>query len=738
MHTLSPRQCPIRLGVALAIALVGVAFAAEPDDPFSAANEAKKGKATKPEPAKDKSLSTDATANLIRLEMVLDPAEGRRGETVRLTITGTPKDGYHTYPITQRSEDPIQDPSGLSKLVFGPSPGLKPLTPIYESESEFVVEKGSGVFLEHRKVFTWAVDILVLPNAKEGEHKLPFTIQLQLCDEKRCVPGKHRYELPIRVSNLPAVPVTADLQRRPQLERADIKTIPVPEKFQPHISKSAPTIKPPEDKAGRDANEPASAEIKQSSPAEASFFQRLLLAMSAGFIMLLTPCVFPMIPVTVSFFLKQGEKEHNSPLVLATVYSGTIVVVLTLAVLLLGNLIISWANNVWLNLAMGVVLVFFALSLFGMFEIELPHFLTRFTSAHEGTGYVGAFFMALTFTVNSFTCTGPFLGPLLAAVKELKMSPYEVFASALAYSAAFAAPFFLLAIFPRMLKALPKSGGWLNAVKVVMGFLELALALKFFSISDNGFFPGNPRFFNYETVLCTWIALAIACGLYLFGIYRLPHDTPVEHIGVPRLLFATFCFGLALYMTPLLQRKAPLGAVGEFIIAWLPQDTASTAETAKNGTAPGTSHLAWTRNYEKAWQEARASGKLLFIDFTGINCINCRFNEQTVFPRQDVRAEMEKFVRVQLYTDVVPDRSLSAENAQAEAERNLKWQESTFGDISLPLYVVIDPAGAEQPVSVDNKLTGTVKGRASGTINDVPAFVDMLRKAAGQQVASRE
>src|SRR5262245_11250331 len=366
--------------------------------------------------------------------------------------------------------------------------------------------------------------------------------------------------------------------------------------------------------------------------------------MGAGFIMLLTPCVFPMIPVTVSFFLKQGEKEHNSPLVLALIYSGTIIVVLTVAVLVLGNVITTLANNVWLNLAMGLLLVVFALSLFGMFELELPGFLTRYTSAHEGTGYVGAFFMALTFTVNSFTCTGPFLGPLLTAVKELKMTRTQVFTSSLAYAVAFASPFFVLALFPRLLRSLPKSGGWLNAVKVVMGFLELALALKFFSIMDAGFFPGDPQLFNYETVLCTWIALAIACGFYLFGVFRLPHDSPVEHIGVPRLIMATVCLGLAVYMTPLLWRKAPLGALGNVLISWLPQDSAtadpSPIPSSNGNTGAAAAHLDWTRDYEKAWQQARAEKKLLFIDFTGTNCINCRFNETTVFPRPEVRSEM--------------------------------------------------------------------------------------------------
>ncbi len=375
--------------------------------------------------------------------------------------------------------------------------------------------------------------------------------------------------------------------------------------------------------------------VSRAVPAGVGMFQQLAIAALAGFAMLLTPCVFPMIPITVSFFLKQGEKEHHSPLALAVVYSGTIVVVLTAAVLVLGKFIVQWANDEWLNLGMGAVLLIFALSLFGMFELELPHFLTRFTSAREGQGgYVGAFFMALTFTINSFTCTGPFLGPLLSSVKELRLSFGQIAASAVAYSAAFAAPFFVLALFPRLLKSLPRSGGWLNATKVVMGFIEVALALKFLSIADAGFSPGSPRFFNYETVLCTWIALSIGCGLYLLGVYRLPHDTPVESIGVPRLLLATFFLGLAVYMTPLLARHTPLGngrrfpgrhaAAGQF--RRFPEGGTSTGRREKQPDRSG--GLEYSPDYEAAWAKAKQEHKLLFIDFTGFNCTNCRLERE--------------------------------------------------------------------------------------------------------------
>src|SRR5262249_509181 len=216
-----------------------------------------------------------------------------------------------------------------------------------------------------------------------------------------------------------------------------------------------------------------------------------------AFLMLLTPCVFPMIPITVNFFLKQSEKEHHRPLAVASVYSGTIIVLLTLVMLVLGTVVIKLANDPWFNLALGGVLIYVALSLFGMYEIELPAGLARFTSAREGQGgFAGAVFMAMTFTITSFTCTGPFLGALLAPVAGLQPPKLHLVLAALVYSATFAAPFFLLALFPAMLRKLPKSGGWLNAIKVTMGFLEIGAALKFLSNTDMAWSPGDPRLFN--------------------------------------------------------------------------------------------------------------------------------------------------------------------------------------------------------------------------------------------------
>jgi thiol:disulfide interchange protein len=718
--------------LAVVLTLTGRISAEPDDDPFADSNSATAASNSQGRPD-----STDKTVDLLQLEASIEPGEVRPGQTVRLTIKGTPKTGYHTYPFTQYSEDPEQRPDGLSQLIFDPASGLKPLPPVTESKPEFAIGQAGGVFLEHDKPFTVNQDILILPDAAPGERTLSLRVQLLVCDVNRCVPGKRLLSVQVRVAGEP-VALSADLEKRLTEPLPAPQVIAVPARLRDSMSDV--TGKGDQPGAAVGAQPRTSPASGVAAPADVGIVQQLALAAVAGFVMLLTPCVFPMIPITVSFFLKQGEKEHHNPLALAIVYSGTIVVVLTAAVLVLGSSIVRWANDPWLNLGMGFILLVFALSLFGMFELELPHFLTRFTSAREGQGgYIGAFFMALTFTINSFTCTGPFLGPLLSGVKELHLSFWQIAASAVAYSAAFAAPFFVLALFPRLLKALPKSGGWLNATKVVMGFVEVALALKFLSITDAGLHPGNPRFFNYETVLCTWMALAVGCGLYLLGLFRLPHDTPLENVGVPRLLLATFFLGLAVYMTPLLARRTPLGAVGEFLIAWLPQD--SVAESAagpraeQSGAPATTAALHFTRDYVTAWEQAKKEGKLLFIDFTGVNCQNCRLNEKTVFPRPEVREQMEKFVRLQLYVDVVPDAKLTKQEAKQQADRNLEWQGATFKDTSLPLYVVLDPSGSEQPFTDDGKLAGTVKGRASGTITDVPEFVAVLRNARAKQVA---
>jgi thiol:disulfide interchange protein len=720
---MNPRRHIVRAGaviltVGLAIAVLTGGWSgvrgAPPDrgDPFATQNQAAPGEkgdpfalenqapplqpgAVKSAPGGGSSRETDnepTFADLVRFEVSASPTTVRRGTTFTLTINGTVKKGYHAYPITRRAPEQVS----LTKIRYDKSPSWKPLWPVRESPSEWVRDTDGKLVQAFADHFTWEQDIVVLPEAQPGALKVQFSLpRAQVCNDKKCWYGDPSFEVPVEVSAEPAATLSPEIQQRLQV------TEPPPPEIVPYPGSIGGNL------------------------GDRSIWAVLLAAQGAAIAMLFTPCVFPMVPITVNFFLKRSEKKKHNPLPTAAVYSLTIIIVLALAVLVLGNLVVALATNAWLNLILGAVLVFFALSLFGMYDIELPSFLSRFTANREGQGgYLGAVFMALTFTLTSFTCTGPFLGPLLVAAKELQLSPWKLVLASLTYSATFAAPFFVLALFPGLLKRLPKSGGWLNAVKVVMGFLELAAALKFLANTDITLNPGNPWLFTYDTVLVAWIALSATCGIYLLGWIRLPHDSPVEHIGVPRLVLATIFFGFAVYMAPALWRATPTGIIGQGLVAFLPLDT-----------SPAKDDLYWRlirsqKDYEEAWADAVKQKRPIFIDFTGVTCTNCRANENNVFRLPAVREEFKKYVLVRMYTDSVPSPELSAAEAERQAQQNAAWQQKTFGDASNPLYGIIRP---DSGPAIDEQ--GVLRGRenqTAGLIRDPQKFLDFLKAGAGE------
>jgi thiol:disulfide interchange protein DsbD len=317
-----------------------------------------------------------------------------------------------------------------------------------------------------------------------------------------------------------------------------------------------------------------------------------------------------MLPITISFFLKQAENKQNRPLVLATVYTLTIITVLTLGAVVLLETFQQISQESYTNFILGGLFIFFALSLFGMYEIRLPSRLATFTSIREGQGgIIGTVFMALTFTIISFSCVAPFMGGFAGiAVQERPF--WQTILGGLAFSATFASPFFFLALFPSLLKSLPKSGSWLNTVKVVMGFLELAAALKFLRAGEL-LVLDEAEILTYEFTLGMYIAISFMCGIYLLGLFRTPHDTPNEHLGVPRLLFAFMFLSLGFYLTPGLfkvnedQQQFPRGAIFAWLDSFLLPDEGS--------------RLPWGGNLAKAIKEAEEgpNRKLVFIDFTG-------------------------------------------------------------------------------------------------------------------------
>jgi len=388
----------------------------------------------------------------------------------------------------------------------------------------------------------------------------------------------------------------------------------------------------------------------------------LVLAMSMGFLALLTPCVFPMIPITISFFMHRSENTNSSPLKSATVYMLGIVLTFTflgmmLAILLGASGANQLAANPIVNMFIAFLFIYFAMSLFGFYEIEIPESLRRLSLQKENSeGYVGILFMALTFTLTSFTCTVQFMGLILVAASQGEW--FWPIIGMLIFSLAFASPFFFLALFPHYLTKLPQSGGWLNSVKVVMGFLELAAAFKFISNTD---LVWNWNIFTYEVVLYLWALIMLLTGLYIFGLIKFKNDSPVT-FSIQRSLFAlAFIF----FGTYLAAGNHGYDINGN-IKSYLPPKKYQ-------------SNLVWNNNLDDAFIIAAEQNKNIFIDFTGVTCTNCRWMETNIFSINSVEELMSEYVLVSLYTDA----------GEGYLEKR-EYQINRFETAALPYYVILD------------------------------------------------
>jgi thiol:disulfide interchange protein DsbD len=344
------------------------------------------------------------------------------------------------------------------------------------------------------------------------------------------------------------------------------------------------------------------------------------------------------------------------------------------------------ANTVVFNLLLSALLVFFAFNLLGMFEIRMPSWLLTFTASKESKGgFLGVLFMSLTFTLTSFTCTFAFAGTVLVMAESGdRLRPII---GLLAFSAAFSLPFFFLALFPSILKKLPKSGGWMNIAKVLMGLLELGAAVKFLGAADQSW-NGQPAVFDFHLMIAIWAVISIGAALYLFGIFRLPHDVPTENIGVMRFVSAMAMLCFAMYLgTGLFGAQKPQGAIWKNVEAF----ANSTSHVGSDRTGPTVTHgsLTYSLDFERALDYAIEQNKPLFLDFTGVNCTNCRKMEQGAMSDVDIENRLGRFVRIQLFTDRVPlpDRK----EAERLKEFNQNLQNGWFGTIALPSYVVIPP-----------------------------------------------
>ena len=457
-----------------------------------------------------------------------------------------------------------------------------------------------------------------------------------------------------------------------------------------------------------------------------SLWGLILEAILWGFLMLLTPCVFPMVPMTVSFFLKQSGSQAAGRFK-AGMYGLFIVLLYTIPISIIIGLtwaiggsavtadIFNWLSTHWLpNIIFFVIFMVFAASFFGAFEIVLPSKWTNSADKNsDKKGLAGVFFLALTLVLVSFSCTGPIVGTVL--IKSTQGEFWTPMITMLAFSVAFALPFALLAFFPSVLKKLPKSGGWLNSVKVVLGFIEVALGLKFLSVADQTY---HWHLLDREVYLAIWIVCFTLLGLYLMGKIRFKYDTPLEHISVGRLALIIIDFSFVVWMIPGMW-GAPLKALSgylppletqDFVLGSygpsVPDGQAGTYVIQGDGNAPSglTSlphGLSGYDNLEDGMAAAAASGRLVFVDITGHGCVNCREMEARVWSNPEVLQRLrDNFEIVSLYVDdktrlpedqwvTTPDGKVLKDVGRVNSRLVL----DRFGVNSQPNYFILNPDG---------------------------------------------
>ena len=559
----------------------------------------------------------------------VDRLDIHKGESVKITFNIDIKKGYYIYSTNEN-------------LSLSPTRIIWPDSTIFSDSSSFFEPEPKVKFDEnfdmevstHENSVELFQYFLTSKSLDKNLNQLNGKLFYQVCDESVCIRKYDDFSIPV---NLTSGEIREEYRSIPKSENS--------------ISKSSGVLQ---------------------EAIDSGILSFIALSFGMGLLALLTPCVFPMIPITVSFFTKQGEQEGNKPLKSAITYAlGIIIIFTSLGLILAVTLGASGANqiasNAWVNLFIALLFVFFALSLFGMYEIQAPSLMRQFSLDNEQAGgTIGILFMALTFTLTSFTCTVQFVGLLLVAASQ--GSYLWPIIGMLVFSLAFALPFFFLALFPQYLSRLPKSGQWMNSIKVTMGFLELGAAMKFFSNVD---LVWNIGFFTYDFVLASWAVIAIITGVYLLGKIKLPHDSDLEFIGVGRLIFSIIFLTFGLYLTTGLWG----GNIYGLVDSYLPPKEIS----QKNNIQKDEHKQYWIQNYDKGVQESKKTGKPIFVDFTGYTCTNCRWMEVNVFVDEEVEKLFENFVLVKLYTDAGPNHK---EYRQMEIDR--------YNTSALPFYVVLD------------------------------------------------
>jgi thiol:disulfide interchange protein DsbD len=556
------------------------------------------------------------------------------GGTVLARLTATLEPGWHLYSPTTPKGGPIPTSVGLAD-----SPAIASVH-VYEPKPERRFDPNFQLDTEtYEKEVEFLLAIELKKDTPAGILDLTAQVRYQSCNDKLCLPPKRKTA---------TASITVDAS-------APAGAAAIPAGYA-DIAQLAPSASPAR---------------ASSSPATVSegLGRFVLVAFAFGLAAIFTPCVFPMIPLTVSFFLNQQGRR----LAHAVIYSTGIVVLFTVlglaAKAIAGPIgVVRLGASPWVNGFIALIFIVFGLSLLGAFELTLPSsILTRADSASRRGGYLGTLIMGLTFSLTAFACVGPFVGPLLVA--SVQGGSLQPVLGMIAFSSGLAAPFFVLALFPSWLRRLPRSGGWMMRVKVVFGFVILAASLKYLSVIDQQFHFG---ILTRERFLAAWVVLFALAGLYLLGLVRLEGVEPDERLGVGRALIGALFLIFALSLVPGMFG----GHLGE-LDAWVPAGTFTVGSSAS-------AELPWiTNNYADALAKARQSNKLVLINFTGYACTNCHWMRANMFPRPEIRPLLDDFVLLELYTDGTD--AASTDNQDMESRR--------FGTVAIPFYAIVDGNG---------------------------------------------
>ena len=593
-----------------------------------------------------------------------------------IIFTGAIDDGWHVYSTDLGDEGPTQASLNIDAIKGATLEGK--LMPRGKE-----VDKMDPVFDMRVRYFEKQAVFVQKVRLQGGEYRMAGYVEYGACNDENCLPPS-AVEFTFNGTAAAAPATDAPAITEPaaaEAETTDTTAVTAPVALEGTADYWKPVV-----------NE-LRAMGEQVQASDLSWFYIFGMGFVGGLLALFTPCVWPIIPMTVSFFLKR-TKDKKKGIRDAWTYGASIVVIyltLGLAITLIfgASALNALSTNAVFNILFCLMLVVFAASFFGAFEITLPSKWSNAvdSKAEQTTGLLSIFLMAFTLSLVSFSCTGPIIGFLLVEVSTTG-SVVAPAIGMLGFALALALPFTLFALFPSWLKSMPKSGGWMNVIKVTLGFLELAFALKFLSVADLAY---GWRLLDRETFLALWIVIFGLLGLYLLGKIKFPHDDDDTKVSVPRFFMALFSLAFAIYMIPGLW-GAPLKAVSAFAPPMQTQDF----NLYKNEV-----HAQFT-DFDAGMAYARQQHKPVMLDFTGFGCVNCRKMELAVWTDQKVSRLMnEEYVLITLYVDEktkLPEPIKIQENGQERTLRTVgdKWsylQRSKFGANAQPFYVLIDNDG---------------------------------------------